>query len=670
MKELERSTTTNIANGDSRVGIQTGNVAGDVVHNEFHGNPHADTPRDKYDFGLHHLRTGKAEEARILIGEAVMRGYISTEVVFYYVLALVSDRVVDQLTDQDIAALNHAFELHINECDTWTESLRLVRRFLTYTRTSREGPSKEHKSELDLLMKEYSDLPTHQQSQIRRHMGLMLDSAIEDRWHHEDYQQICETRTANRRDERAWKFFHPDPAKPWICPPLDRTPDIRTWLRFATGSAMTLLSALWLIDILVEHPEAFSLGAVITMLSGTSLVVYFGLRWCRLYDQRHDKDLMYGRAYRPGARRPPTGNFAISVTRMFEKYARRYAPTKPGRGAWLEETEGVRRWLRDEIVAAYEGIAIPAPRVEWLIRYRVRLLEKQWQEGALRAYRVELNVPTTNRAAAITGGVMLIAGSLWTSSLAIRSEPLQGLVAVMLCICSVAPTARTVATMLRHQWLYQVRTSEVNERLRLEYLEYAKWRTLLADRPADSEMADWLDGDRRYLKHRVMRAYKLRPRDIIAHTFIDAPGKGSRKARDEHGAARYSRYQLWVYLLTTQGIRQVRADLDFGRATFEGDTRTSFRYEAVTSVEVASAMSGQRKVRLMLVNGEPAEVTVADDPMTLNSSDPSEVLARRTDESSGLDRTLRILEGIAAEGKDWLAQHQARRLNKLALFNQ
>jgi hypothetical protein len=157
-----------------------------------------------------------------------------------------------------------------------------------------------------------------------------------------------------------------------------------------------------------------------------------------------------------------------------------------------------------------------------------------------------------------------------------------------------------------------------------------------------------------------MQIYGMTPQDVIAHAFLDAPAKSCKRARTRSGPVRYSRYALQVYLLTAAGVRRVIADLDFQSGKLKVNHRQSFRYDSVGSIEVTPTSRNQHNVRLMLVTGEPVNVKLTEDaPLDHEEIKDPDVL-QRTLQTSGLDSTLRILEGIATEGQEWVS-HRARR---------
>jgi hypothetical protein len=325
--------------------------------------------------------------------------------------------------------------------------------------------------------------------------------------------------------------------------------------------------------------------------------------------------------------------------------------------------------LRDEIVEVYRESRTPAPAVAWLVRHRVREVKRRWLDGTLQEHQTEQPLPYETAITRTAGAVTTVVGFLWMAGVAIGIEALPGIVAALLTLLGGTPATRGVLSLFRERLRYRTELAEIAARGKSDQAAYQRWLKKLANRPEDYEMATWLDADRRWLKHEAMRIYGLEPRDVIAHTFLDGPPRSCKSARTRSGPMRYSRYVLQVYLLTTAGVRWVTADLDFQTGELNTGRRMSFRYDAVASIEVTPTPQGPRKVRLMLVNQEPVNVNLTEDDRGDRAEIQDPGMLQHTLQTSGLDSTLRILEGIAAEGKEWVDQLKERRHRKLALLN-
>jgi hypothetical protein len=129
-----------------------------------------------------------------------------------------------------------------------------------------------------------------------------------------------------------------------------------------------------------------------------------------------------------------------------------------------------------------------------------------------------------------------------------------------------------------------------------------------------------------------------------------------------NGPWRFSRYQLLVFLLTTDGVRQLAVELDFHNVSFHDRRRTNYRFDAVASVHVSEGWNhNERTFELALVSGQPLEIPVTGSgEEKLGTGEVPGTVADLTVDAAGLRNTLHILEGIAAEGKDWIGHEDQR----------
>jgi hypothetical protein len=159
--------------------------------------------------------------------------------------------------------------------------------------------------------------------------------------------------------------------------------------------------------------------------------------------------------------------------------------------------------------------------------------------------------------------------------------------------------------------------------------------------------------------------YKLARHQVITHAFLEAPGPRTKRARVRNGPMRYSRYSLIAFLLTSDGVRQMSADLRFLLGEVIAGDRLNYRYDAVASAHVSltprpsSRSRIQQKFKLTLVNGDPISVIVSDlDPEDFEQGETEQSLKRATLDAASVPNTLHVLEGIAAEGKAWLQEQR------------
>ncbi len=134
---------------------------------------------------------------------------------------------------------------------------------------------------------------------------------------------------------------------------------------------------------------------------------------------------------------------------------------------------------------------------------------------------------------------------------------------------------------------------------------------------------------------RAMDHYKLARRQVITYAFLEEPGSRAKHARLRNGPMRYSRYKLIVFVLTSDGVRQMSADLGFVAVTLRLGDRISYRYDAVASAHVSLTRSGppkpriQQKFTLTLVNGDPISVIVRTSTRRTSSRERTNIRSPR-----------------------------------------
>ncbi len=117
--------------------------------------------------------------------------------------------------------------------------------------------------------------------------------------------------------------------------------------------------------------------------------------------------------------------------------------------------------------------------------------------------------------------------------------------------------------------------------------EWRRWKGVLADRPADAEIARWLDYDKVYIKNEVMKELGLVNRDIMAHAVLTEGQHMSIRAREVFGPPRYSDYQVTVILLTDRGVAKITKNSDFRKGELtSGEREKVFSYDAISSGDI------------------------------------------------------------------------------------
>jgi hypothetical protein len=319
--------------------------------------------------------------------------------------------------------------------------------------------------------------------------------------------------------------------------------------------------------------------------------------------------------------------------------------------------------LRDEVVTIYRESTVNAKRVAWLTRYLVADVARRWRAGKLWDYRKELRVPLLVKVmcvlaaiAAVTAGAFLV----WSGA---QARPFIVLLATLVAAPSVWFAARVWLRIAVEYKRHSADEAEKKGLLAGRQAAFDRWKRKLTDRPGDLEMARWLECDRKALMEQAMGLYRLKRQDVLAHAFIEAPATPSYdRARVEKGPWRYSKYKILLFLLTKDGVRQLTVHLDFQKANFRSRARTNYRYDAFTSVQVAETDNGENVFELTLTNGDPIKVKVTDPPtdVTENEDKDPQGASQVTLGTAGLGNALHVLEGVAAEGKEWITFERQR----------
>ncbi len=653
----------NVAGGNAHVGVQAQNVEGDIDYTTvvlggvtFEASPGA-LPEEKYQVGLNNLNSGMVTKARELIWDAMMEGYQTRDARFHWLVAMLSGRTIRQFSDEELSRLKIARKQHPTaDSDPWADGIRVIFRLLESTGLLPVTP----KPDISTVVKEFDALGPKQRGMLLPHLELFLGGHLKDDMWRRERASAEAGRLDNSRKNRAWMFFQPVPLGPRVRkrqPPSTTSGErITAWAStgiFTAAAAYFGWELLW-------HSLMLGVLAYMAGIAGGAVASVKGLELSFLIERRNMKDRQL-RSPRSSARRPPRDGFADKVDVLFRHYSAKYLPDKWERAAWKADTAGIRKLDRDEIVTEYREARIPAERVAWLIRYRIRQSRDRWRKGTLYDYRDQLRprpgTITAFRAGltiAILGGAGAIA-VLWAHPLADVASVLAGL-----------PSG----IWAWHKWRqidlerrqYAADTEESERRQADSEVEFARWSRVLERRPTDAEVAAWLACDRTVLLGQAMDHYKLARSQVITHAFLEEPGARARRARAHNGPMRYSRYKLVVFLLTSDGVRQMTADLSFVAITLRHLERISYRYDAVASAYVSLASHAsegpriQQTFKLTLINGDPISTIVTDlDPEDFQQGEDADSLSTATLDAASVANTLHVLEGIAADGKAWLA---------------
>jgi hypothetical protein len=642
-------TITNTAQDDATVGIQTGFVLGDIYY-QLPPNP---SPEQTFRLGVKYLQSRMPVVARNHIEEAVARGYETHEVQFHRLLALLSGRTLRQLGVEDLRSLSAICGRIVwpGRDDAWTSGLRAVLRLIDSLKTA----------ETDLMTKELDELPPQQRNMILDHLGVLLEGAMEDQMWHRSVERATAGRFAGSRQDRVWIFFEPEPAHPRVRSVRPADIPILVKVSAGIGTAAFVLATANLGRLVLRQPgHPTAILAYVVAAVGIAVWVINGAEWHFRRTRMRTKDAELIPPHQ-GTRKAPSDGFTSKVDQYLGKYFGRYVPRDTSPSYWLEQTVGIRRHLRDELAEIYREQRTDADQIAWLIRHLVSDVRSRWERGTLTAYRAELRTPLRMRFGCVAGLVVAIAGGLWVAPVAVLAAPAAGTVSILLSVSGCVIGARAWFRINSERRRVEADQIEHDRQRAARQAAFDRWRQKLSRRPSDAEMASWLECDRRLLVNDAMGHYRLKPSHVVAHAFIQAPGTPNKHTRIKSGPWRYTKYRLLLFLLTDDGVRQVDIDLDFEHCVGQVTQRLNYRFDAVAAVRVDGVATQRQTFELTLVNGRPIQVPVTESTTeAIQPQENPEDISRVTLDASGLSGTLNVLEGIAAEGKEWIKHQRSR----------
>ncbi|MEV0402203.1 hypothetical protein [Actinoallomurus sp. NPDC050550] len=645
----DATTTTNTAGGSAYVGMQAGTVHGDV---KMYMLPPDASPEQKFETGVRCLNGNMPDQARELIHEAAMAEYVNDRVCFYRLLAVMSGRTRHELSKEEAAMLWGPQKIRPTTCDEWAGGIKVIHDLLE--------TAQDPESDINIPLTGLDKLGDIQRTMIIKHMEAFLDGPIEDKIWAQSLRQAAQEQMDGDRMDRVWKFFQAKPLEPREHHPEPITIPITTRVQAVVATALFVVATAHLGYLLAEAGRVFALLAYLLSIAGGYFGARDGVEWRFRTVRRHAKDLKYRTAHHRRTNTSPDG-FAKKVDQRFEYYFAKFAPRGAERQFWLADTAGVRRTIRDEIVEEYREQRVGVERINWLIRHRSRVVRERWDNDTLWDYRRELATPLRAKTTTLLGLATLVGAGIWAVASAIQVGPLSTVRSTILALACGWLAARAWLHILLERRRHAADRAESRRTWDDDKEKFVRWQATLADKPDDGEMAAWLDCDRKVLLNEALQHYQLTMSNVIAYAFIEAPTASTKRARVLGGPWRYTKYKLLVFLLTTDGVRQLTVKLDFKRATFHDRKRTNYRYEAVAAVWVDHSDDGERTFELALINGQEIRVQVIGPGMEqLEQGEAPGTISKATLDAAGLRHTLHVLEGIAAEGKEWII-HEDRR---------
>jgi hypothetical protein len=639
---------TNVARDQAHVGIQAETIHGDVHLYQLSPDP---TPQERYDLGVRYLEGGAPRRARELIHEAVVAGLQGNEVSFYWLLAFFSGRTKRQLSDEDLPLIEAMPRLlRVEGDDDWARGVRLIGRLLESFDTEDEDTAG--------VIRDLDDLAELQRRKILGHLERFLARPLQDKLWAQVLQDAENGQHTMDREQRVWKFFEAKPALPRVRHPQPIHVTRVARLVVGAGIAVAVAAVTGIGAILLHGGGGRDLVwfAVATAGFTAWMAAYLEWRYRNDYLERREAEHLF-REGPPSTATP--GGFTAKVDGYFDRYVGKYALEDTTAVRWLVETTGVCRTLRDEIVEVYREQRVSAESVKWLVRHYVRAVRRRWADESLFDYRTEFRTPLVVKAAAWLGGSLAVIAGTASIVGAVQADLMRTSYAVVIALGCGGPATKAWIRLRVDRQVVAREATDAQRRLAEAQEAYHVWLERLADRPTDLEMAHWLECDRKVLLNDGLKHYRLKASSVIAHAFLEAPGARCRRARVWKGPWRYSRYTLLVFLLTRDGVRQIRVELDFETTEYRRQERSNYRFDAVAAVHVEDTIDKRRLFELGLLNGQCMTIDVMGPGTKPLEGEPPN-FTEITLDAAGLYSTLDMLEGVAAEGKGWVSEERER----------
>jgi hypothetical protein len=651
MSDDSETPTTNVS---AEAGSTAGIVAGEVHNSTVYISTPNDPPSRKYEVGCNLLDAGAPGQARALIRDAIAHGFDSPEVRFHWVLATLSKRSYRDLNAQERDQLEWTSkELDSFPDNEWKLALSAVCKLL-------DGMA-GHDSDTAVALDELFATQPKQRDKIRRHLDLVLTGAMKDRLWSEARDAAKKDQASNGRSDRVWAYFHPLPIKPRprAVAQVSSTDRDQAW--GFLGAAVFVLAVGYLGWLVLLHAAPLSVISYLLAIFAGYVAARNALEWRYLTVRLRAKEKVYlGLAER---RRAPEGGFADKVDRSFDRYFNKYAPQEENRQEWLAVTAGIRNELRDEIVEIYRESRIPIGRVNWLIAYLVLDVRKRWRSGTLFDFQWQYRTKPSTKAWCSMALVVVIPAAVIAAVAAFQAAPLPAVIAALAAVLGGRTAARCGFHVIAERRRYAEERLEQEQAFEERSAAYCQWEQKLDFiRPDEDEMETWLNCDKTLLLDKALRHYRLAWRDIIAHSFLLTPAAGTKRARYQGCPWRYSRYDIRLFLVTSDGVREISTELNFETASFNGEERSNYRFDAVSSVHVATTMAFKYTLELTLSNGPTRNIRVTEpDAQQPSPEEHIDSFIALNLETAGFAPTLHILEGIAAEGKNWIHRDPHRK---------
>lgn len=652
--------TDNAAGPGATVGIQAS-----IVHhaNVYQISPD-DPPEKKFAMGVKYLDDGVPRKAEELFSAAVAHGLDTAEVRFHWALSMFSARSDrDLTTDERVRLMDTAerFVAYENDED-YGPALGAIRELIVHRlRPPTEG--------VELAEKQILALPEAIREKALRHLDKVLSAATKDQvWAGVRERAEADRFSADRRN-RVWAYFQPVPIPPRHRDAIPEQTDPRARRKVATFAVLSSFAAGYIGWLSVISADPVAVVAYVLSVAAAYVATRDAFDWRyrvnRIRWAEHRRRGPSTVADRQGQ------GFTAQVRRSFDFYFAKYRPYGVETDWWLAETSGIRAYLQEEITPLYREARVPAERIGWLVRYHAIDVQKRWRAGTLDDHRTRYHVADKTKIRCVLGLTILVLTWATVVQTAIQAAPIAAAISAVVVVTGGLYTARNWYGIVSERRRHLDDADEIQQRDKDRVAEFQRWTQKLKDaRPSEDEMEKWLRSDTTILIADALEHFRISWLDVISYAVLRVPARSSISGREKRGPLRYDRYALRLFLITEDGVREVSKELNFRTAEFDGEERNTFRFDAVSSVNVVKGSDGRQNLRLTLTNGPTRDILVIKGPDSEfyeydmgNPERPDLDPVAESDnpldtslDTTGFAPTLRILEGIAADGKNWIAR--------------
>ncbi|MBB3664973.1 hypothetical protein FB384_003924 [Prauserella sediminis] len=634
--------------GDTSVNIENGGFA--IQNSEVHASTHFElradaTPHELLQKAQKLLDVRARTQALELLKTAVAElGTLESRV--YLALALLSGRSLRDLDEDErcqLDGLRRFIKWHNDPL--WTNTAELICELID--RHDNGTP------DADRLACQIEKLEPEQKGLVSDHLKHVLAGEEKELIWEQIRLRAKEGQYSNNREGRIWAYFCPKPAsaRAHIPPPIATTnSDVlhaKSWL------AMLLLSLTYIGWFLVTNTGIPTVATYVIAVGLTFLSVTCGMEWHYRSKRIAYKDRLY--TYDPFRRRPEAG-FAGKVTDYVRERFQKSIPANVDKKTWMDDTAGLRAALCNEIVDLYGDQKKYVGKVRWLICDLTWDIQNRYTNGYLYTYRERYRTPYPTKLWCI--GAAALGATFWIGTIVdlFSAFPIRTAAAALITLGVTLTSVKRWTHIVQERRRFEDDENEYQEDIAQREAWRNRWLKKIDDHcPTEEEMEHWLNCDTTLILDKALRNYRISWTDVIREATLISPAANSYRARRNLGPWRYSKYNVQTFLITRDGVREISTELDFKNLDPGEQDRHNFRFDAVSSIHVRQSAESEYELNLTLTNGDPRNIPVViSSGEDLQKSEKTENVAQMNLDASGFVHTLRLLEGIAAEGKEWI----------------